>query len=231
VNKKLRVLALVTFVAFAGAVSWHLFGPKGGGGRVTGQVVGGVDSTTVVLVVDSPAGVSAQAVVQPDGRFEVLVPPGALQPWVVIDTRRGALVQSMHPIDPLVGDALRPLAVWETDLRGRREGRRVRFDWSPIPTGREGFPAKANYSLVVSYERVDATMGEVVFTPIVGPVYEVDIDQDLLPYMPQLDPSKPEVGMILRATDPEDAGGPMWIGNQVRWRIDTCEMRRSVDTP
>lgn len=230
-NRNLRLLALVTLVAFAGALAWLYFGPKGGGGRITGQVVGGVDSTTIVLVVDSPAGVSNEAVVQPDGRFEVVVPPGALEPWVVIDTRRGALVQTMHPIDPLLGDTLRPLAVWETELRGRREGRTVRFDWGPIPTDRPGFPATAQYSLLVIYERDDQTEGEATFSPILSPVYEVDIDRDLLPYLPHINASNPEVGIVLRAIDPGEPGGPMWIGNRVRWRIDTCEMRPTVDDP
>ena len=162
-KRNLRLLALVTFVAFVGALGWHLFGPKGGG-RVTGQVVGGIDSSTIVLVVDSPQGVSSKAIVQPDGRFEAVVPPGSLEPWVVIDTLRGALVQTMHPIDPVQGASLPPLAVWETDLRGRREGRRVRFDWGPIPTGRAGFPARARYSLLVVYQRDDQTEGCLLYT-------------------------------------------------------------------
>lgn len=227
-RRELRILAVVTLVAFAGALGWHLLGPRGGGGRITGQVVGGVDSTTIVLVVDSPAGVSNRAVVQQDGRFEVVVPPGAREPWVVVDTRRGALVQTMHPIDPGEGAALRPLAVWETDLRGRREGRRVRFDWSAIPAGREGYPARARYSLLVSYERVDDTEGEATF-PVEQPLLELDIDEDLLPYLPHIDASNPEVGLVLRCIDPDDAGGHMWIGHRARWRIDTCEMRPTVD--
>jgi hypothetical protein len=225
VRSKLRVLALVALFAAAGALAFHLFAPTGGGGRITGQVVGGVDSSTIVLVVDSPQGVSNRATVQPDGRFEVVVPPGAREPWVVIDTLRGALVQTMHPIDPVQGATLRPLAVWETDLRGRREGRRVRFDWGPIPTGREGLPGRAQYSLLVIYEREDGSEGEATFSPITGPLYEVDIDQDLLPYLPHIDAKNPEVGLVLRATDPDDPGGAMWIGNRSRWRIDTCEMR------
>lgn len=199
------------------ALTWRGCAPAGGGGLVTGRVVGALGSGTIVLLVDPPAGVGVRLSVGPDGGFSVRVPPGAQDPWVVVDSQQGALVQSKG-VDPGEGATLPPMALWATDVRARAQDGRVRIDWSPIPLDREGFPARVRYSVLVSYERTDGASGEATF-PTREAVLELDIAEEVVPYLPNLDPAKPELEVIVRAFDPEDPIGPMWIGGRVKWRV------------
>lgn len=212
-----RVLVALTALALLGAVAWRGCAPSGGGGLVIGRVVGPIDSQTLVLLVDPPAGVGEQAAVSSDGSFSVRVPPGAREPWLVIDTRRGALVRT-QTVSPTEGAALPAMAVWETDVRVRTDGGRVRIDWSPIPAGRDGFPANARYSLLISYARTDRVEGEHTI-PVRDPVLELDIAEEVLPYLPQLDPAKREVELVIRAFDPGDPRGPWWHGGATTWTL------------
>lgn len=212
-----RALLALTLVALGVALSVRSCAPTGGGGLVTGRVVGPVGSDTVVLLVDPPVGIGEAAAVGTDGGFSVRVPAGAREPWVVIDTRRGALVRTQG-LSPTEGATLPPMAVWETDVRVRTDGGRVRIDWSAIPTGREGFPRQARYSVLLGYARTDRVEGEHTI-PVRDPVLELDVRDEVLPYLPQLDPTRREVQVVVRAFDPEDPTGPWWHGGEVTWTL------------
>ncbi|MCO5167975.1 MAG: hypothetical protein M9894_16650 [Planctomycetes bacterium] len=214
--RSLRALAGAALFALVVALVWRGAAPTGGGGLVTGRLVGPIDSGTVVLLVDPPAGVGVPAEVREDGRFEVRVPPGAPEPWVVVDTGTGALVQSggVHPSSPT---ALPPLRVWRTDVRVRAQGGRVRIDWSAIPEA-EGLPPQARYSVLMKYERDDRAEGEATF-PALEAALELDIQEELLPYLPHRAPGPP-VEVIVRAFDPTDPRGPMWIGGRATWTLE-----------
>lgn len=215
--KPTRALVGATLFALVVALVWRGAGPTGGGGLVTGRLVGPVGSGTVVLLVDPPAGVGVPAEVGPDGRFEVRVPPGAPEPWVVVDTGQGALVQtgSLSPSSPT---ALPPLRVWQTEVRARGHAGRVRVDWSPIPEG-EGLPEKARYSVLVKYARDDRAEGEATF-PATEAALELDVQGELLPYLPHRAPGPQTLELLVRAFDPTDPGGPMWIGGRTTFPVE-----------
>lgn len=213
-----RVLAAVALAAAAliAVLAWRR-PPGGGGGLITGRVVGPIDSGTVVLLVDPPLGIGEPADVAPDGSFRVRVPPGAGEPWVVVDTRRGALVRTQR-VSTTSDEQVPPMAIWETEVRVRTAGGRVRIDWSPIPVDREGFPKVARYSVLASYRRSDRSEGEATF-PVRDPVLELDIADEVLPYLPNLHPEQREVELTIRAFDPEDPKGPWWYGGKATWRV------------
>jgi hypothetical protein len=219
-----RKVTVVTVVLLAIAVALAVFGPAKAGGKVTGRVVSPIDSQTLVLVIEPAQGLGVRADVKPDGAFEAIVPDGAQEPWLVVDTQRGALVQT-RTIDPVKGDAFGPLGVWEADAQVRILGRRLRVDWAPIPLGRDGYPPRVRYSVLVCYARDDGQPGEATF-PAEEPWLEMgDAGEDLFPFLNQRDPSKPEVEVIVRAFDPQDPRGPMWIGARFFWSVDTGAVR------
>lgn len=237
--KATRAVPFIVAAGLAGAiVAWRSDGERGGG-RVTGQLVGvslvdvatphgghaPVGSGVVVVLIDPAANVGLPMGVGADGRFAATVPPGAREPFVVIDTRRGALVRS-RALAPASGGDLGPLAIWETAVRVQRAGPRVRVDWGPIPTG-PGYPPRVRYSLLVGYTRTDAPRGEATF-PSREPALEADLDE-LLGFLPHRDERATELVLEVRAFDPEDLAAPLWIGARVRWRMDTNQVTPAPD--
>ena len=188
-----------------------------------GRVVAGaaVGSATKVLLVDPRVGLLEPLAVGPDGSFSAALPDDVVEPWIVIDSGGGALTQTGGLRGP-PDVALRPLGVWRTDLRVRREGTRQRIDWGGVPSG-EGFPSPVQYSLLVTYTRKDGTDHEATF-PSKSASLELD-DADLLEYLPEHDPAKPEVELCVRAFQPADPSAVWWYGGKVRWTMGTESLR------
>ena len=188
-----------------------------------GRVVSGaaVGSETKVLLVDPRVGLLEPLPVGPDGAFSAALPDDVVEPWIVIDSGGGALTQTGGLRGP-PDVALRPLGVWRTELRVRREGTRQRIDWGSVPSG-EGFPSPVQYSLLVTYTRKDGTQHEATF-----PSKEASLlveDAELLEYLPEHDPTKPEVELCVRAFQPSDPSAVWWYGGKVRWTLGTEQLR------
>jgi hypothetical protein len=188
-----------------------------------GRVVSGaaVNTETKVLLVDPRVGLLEPIAVGPDGAFSAALPDDVVEPWIVIDSGGGALTQTGGLKGP-PDVALRPLGVWRTDLRVRREGTRQRIDWGSVPSG-EGFPSPVQYSLLVTYTRKDGSQHEATF-----PSKEASLlveDAELLEYLPDHDPARPEVELCVRAFQPADASAVWWYGGKVRWTLGTEQLR------
>lgn len=200
--------------------------------RVTGEA-------RQVVAVQSAEGFLREAARIDSRTFQVAVPRAVPDPWVVVHGPEGARVETA-PLrkEQLAGEALElPLvAVWSTPLRVRREEQRLRFDWSPLPTG-EGYPAARRYSLLIDYPRdpsvpaPDQKPGEEL--PTRGQTSLLSFDPwmelellELTEYMPALLGSEPEVVLELRAYDPGHTGGAQWVGVRAAWTLGATTVRR-----
>ena len=193
---------------------------------VRGRVLG---PARQVVAVQSGEGFLRAASLDPaSGRFEVAVPRAVPEPWIVVHGQGGARVET-SPLRELTGEGLElpPVALWETPFRVRREGERLRWDWSPVPE-REGFPARRRYSLLFEYPRAgDPPRGQTSLLSF-DPAIELPLSE-LLDQMPELSAPEAEVVVELRVLDPADPTGALWVGARAAWKLGSTELRPLPD--
>src|SRR5690606_33243692 len=190
-------------------------------GEVRGQALGEVEK---VVLVDAVRAVVREAELAPDGSYRVAVPRAAKTPSIVLHGPGGSLVES-GPLE-LTGEVadVASLAVWRTPLRIRRLGERYRFDWAAIPEG-PGYPARRRYSVLLGYRRkAEAAradgQGERGETTLLSFDPELELGQkELLDVLKDHDPSATELDVTLRAFDPGQENGPLWVGARRSWDL------------
>jgi len=190
---------------------------------VRGRVLGG--GVSLAVVVDARREAVREVALGADGSYRIGVPRSAHEPAVVLHGagEGGALVES-GPVALPEGDGaeteLPPLALWRAQLRLRRRGERYRFDWSPIPAG-EGYPERRRYSLLFAYTKTDGERGE---TSLLSsePAMELPC-RELLDVLKDRAPTATALEVSLRAFDPTDPAGPLWVGATQDWTLEAAE--------
>jgi hypothetical protein len=187
---------------------------EGAVGEVRGRALGEVER---VALVDAVRGVVRDATLEPDGRYRAAVPRAAKSPAIVLHGPGGSLVES-GPLALSDGVAeVRSLAVWHTPVRIRRRGEGWRLDWAPIPEG-PGFPEARRYSVLLGYARPDGDRRE---TTLLGFDPQLEIaHQELLDLLKERDPALRELDVSLRAFDPREEHGPLWVGCRRTWDLE-----------
>ncbi len=196
-------------------------------GEVRGQALGEVEK---VVLVDAVRAVVREAELAPDGSYRVAVPRAAKTPSIVLHGPGGSLVES-GPIH-LEGEVahVQSLALWRTPLRIRRLGERYRFDWAAIPAG-PGYPQRRRYSVLLGYRRkAEAARadgegeGERGETTLLSFDPQLELGrQELLDVLKDRDPSATELDVTLRAFDPGQEHGPLWVGARRSWDLEEEE--------
>lgn len=191
-----------------------------------GRVVGG--GATVAVAVDARREAVRESAVDGDGSYRIGVPRSVKELGVVVHGPEGVLVQSgvlALPAEPGGAVEVRPFALWVAQLRLRRRGETLRFDWSPIPTG-EGYPERRRYSLLFAYRKEDGERGETSLLSF-EPAMELPV-QELVDVLKDRDPAHPDLEVSLRAFDPTEQGGPLWVGATRPWRLEAAGAEGSV---
>ncbi|MBL4845922.1 MAG: hypothetical protein JKY65_10370 [Planctomycetes bacterium] len=109
-----------------------------------------------------------------------------------------------------------PLALWSSPLEIVIRDRKARFDWSPIPEG-PGYPGRRRYSLLLRFDRTDGEKGEATLI-CDKPKRSIEIEE-LRGLLMEFDPAKPEVVIELRAYDPGQQEGALWVGHRRKWIV------------
>lgn len=185
-------------------------------GQVRGRVVG--EATRVVLA-DAKRGVYRSGTLEADGSYSILLPPAAKEPIVVIHAAEGGAFVESGPIDIKTdpeNPKVRPLTLWVTTLRIRSEEGKMVFDWGTIPSG-EGLPNRPRYSILIRYTKQDGLRAEVTLLSD-KPRFEMPV-KELKELLRDWDSAQVDVEVELRAFDPGEQTGPMWVGRVIPWKI------------
>ena len=179
-------------------------------GLVRGIALG---PATKVVLVDHQRQVRRDAILDEEGKYQVLLPPQALEPMVVIHGPQGTLVES--GVFSPEARQLKPLRLWQTPLRIRTRGRRVRFDWAAVPTG-EGYPARARYSVLLRFNKRGGEQAEVTLLAE-KTTHEMSL-RELTQLLKDWDPEQRTLRVELRVFDPrEQKEGGLWVGATREW--------------
>jgi len=184
-------------------------------GTVRGKVKGEIER---VVLADVSRDVYRAGRVTAEG-FEVDYPPYAKEPKVFL-YGKGEPVHWVESgvLPPKEGlQEAPPLAVWISPLEITvREGT-VRFDWSPIPEG-EGFPGRRRYSLLIRYYKAGGEVGERGDATLIceAPKRSISL-YELEQLFQEFDVNKRELEIELRAYDPGQQKGALWVGIRRGW--------------
>lgn len=186
-------------------------------GTVRGKVKGEIDR---VVLADVSRDVYRRGLVTAEG-YQVDLPPFAKEPRIFV-YGKGEPVHEVKSgvLEPKEGlQEAPPLALWKSPLEITvREGT-VRFDWSPIPEG-EGYPDRRRYSLLITYYKVPTDSEELERgdTTLIceAPKRSISL-YELEQLFQQFDVSKRELEVELRAYDPGQQKGAIWIGARRTW--------------
>tara|TARA_R110002072_G_scaffold258251_1_gene416920 strand:- start:6149 stop:6892 length:744 start_codon:yes stop_codon:yes gene_type:complete len=184
-------------------------------GKIRGKVKGEVER---VVLADVARDVYRSGRITPEG-YEVDYPPYAKEAKVFL-YGKGEPVHWVESgvIPPAAGlQEAPPLALWVSPLEVTVRDGKVRFDWSPIPTG-EGYPGRRRYSLLIRYykeggeedERGDATL------ICEAPKRSISL-YELEQLFQKFDVTKRELEIELRAYDPGQQKGALWVGIRRGW--------------
>ncbi|RMG10159.1 MAG: hypothetical protein D6731_17950 [Planctomycetota bacterium] len=208
-TRKGRWVAYAVLAAFAfslGLLGWGL--------RPVGVVVGPYRGPVErALVVDPQRGAVREGVLDGD-RYQVGIPEAAREPVVLLEGPNGSSVRS-SPFVPAERIDLPLLALWQASPRLRVEAGEVRADWPPVPP-EEGYPDPLRYSLLFVY-RKPAGRGEASLLSR-EPSLTISLGE-LRGLLKDRDPGAREVEVEVRAFDPSQPQGALWVGGRIAWRL------------
>ena len=196
-------------------VLWHGAQPVGyAQGTVTGEVRRAVLS-------DPQLGVLREGELSADGSYRCAVPAAARTPVVILHGDGGSLVRSAairlrEAQGELPVYELPPVALWQAAIRVREEDGILRFDWPPLPTG-PGYPEPFRYSLLITYTLIGDSPGEASLL-CRGPAMTI-AHQELVELLKDHDTTKRELDLAIRAFNPGDLDGALWVGSSRKWTL------------
>lgn len=185
-------------------------------GTIRGKLIGEADR---VMLADVARDVYRNGRLS-EGGYEADLPPFAKEPRIFVygkgephEIKSGILEVKEGPQEAP------PLALWKSPLEITvREGI-VRFDWSPIPEG-EGYPKRRVYSLLIAYTKVPKDGEELDRgdTTLIceAPKRSISL-YELEQLFQEFDVSKRDLEVELRAFDPGQQKGAIWIGARRKW--------------
>ena len=182
-------------------------------GVVRGSALGPVGA---VLLSDAMRGILVEGSLNSDGQYEVLLPAAAREPMIQLRAKEGRSFVESNVLTPGGVVEVRPLALWSTPLRIRSAEGKVRLDWSPVPKG-NGYPGRRRYSILIRFTKVDGATAEASLLSE-EPWQEIPL-AELKQLMVDRNPNKPQVEIELRAFDPREQQGPLWVGEVRAWDL------------
>lgn len=182
-------------------------------GAVTGRAVGAI---TKVLLSDTARGILVEGELSTDGSYSVVLPAAAREPIVQLWAADGRSFVESGVVAASDGTVIPPLALWTTEVRARSGEGKVVLDWSPIPEG-EGFPERRRYSVLIRFTKADGARSEATLLSE-EPRQELPL-AELNQLLRDRDPANRALEIELRAFDPGQQKGPLWVGRVRDWTL------------